>query len=452
MKNIDWHLHTTASDGSFTPEQLVVKAAEKGLTSIAVTDHDTVEGILPARNKARSLPLEVIPGIELTAYIDQLEVHILGYFIDYLDNQLLLKLSELREMRRQRGKKIVKKLNQLGIDLTWQEVKELTDANQAIGRPHIAQALQQGGYVQTAQQAFDKYLEDQGPAYVPKTNLTPREAIEMIKQVKGIAVLAHPGLLADQSVVPELIEAGIEGLEVYYSKHNSNQISKYVRLAKDKELLILGGSDCHGLSNQEQLLLGNTKVPDWLRDRLQEGYRARRGIEMIDFNKYLALYPQTSGLYPQKLAAIGQKYHQQGYLTKEQLYQLAYLNSTRSAYHVKKNAGYLVKKVTQEVYQLEEEFLQLELLSSLSGVGIPTASAILTSLDEESHCVIDTRVWATLWRMGYFEQEKESFKASDYLRIIDIVRRLAEEVDLTVAEIGYALFAYDVEHREGTLH
>ena len=175
-------------------------------------------------------------------------------------------------------------------------------------------------------------------------------------------------------------------------------------------------------------------------------------MKTIDFTKYLELYPETSGLYPEKLQEIGDKYHQKVYLTKDELYDLAHLNSTRSSYHVKKNPSGRVEKVTEIAYKIEDDFAKIALLSSLKGVAAPTASAILTSLDEERHCVIDTRVWATLYHLDYFEKEKERFEAADYVKIIEIVRQMAQESKFSVAEIGYALFAYDVEHREGTLH
>ena len=175
-------------------------------------------------------------------------------------------------------------------------------------------------------------------------------------------------------------------------------------------------------------------------------------IKTIDFEKYLKEYEETTGLYPEELMKIGEKYHSKGYLNKEELYQLAHLNSTRSSYHVKKNPAGRVEKVTEAAYQIEDDFCRLALYTSLMGIGIPTASAILTALDSEKHCVIDTRVWATLYNLGYFEQEKESFKAGDYLKIMEIVREMAAQTEFSTAEIGYALFAYDVVNREGNLH
>ncbi|KXS45515.1 MAG: PHP domain-containing protein [Candidatus Frackibacter sp. T328-2] len=451
MKNVDLHLHTTASDGSFTPQELVVEAENKGFKTIAITDHDTLAGVEPAIAQAKELGLEVIAGIELTTYVGDKEVHILGYYVDYLDKDLLAKLTELKEFRRRRGEKMVDKLNELGIEVSWERVKEIADSG-AVGRPHIARALVEAKQVKDISAAFDKYIGDNGPAYVPKAQLTPKEAIEIINRAGGVSVLAHPGLLKDDQLVKKIIEAGIEGLETYYSKHDQSTTSRYLKLAKKNGLLTTGGSDCHGPKNKDEVLLGTIKAPDWIIADLKEKYRKKNNIGSIDLNKYLQLYPNTSGLYPAKLQELGAEYHKKGYMTKDELYRLAHLNSTRSSYHVKKNSLYRVEKITEIVYQLEDEFAQLTLLASLSGVGVPTASAILTSLDPEKHCVIDTRVWATLWRIGYFDIEKESFTADDYLKIITIVRRLSMEVDLTVAEIGYALFAYDVEHREGNLH
>jgi len=175
-------------------------------------------------------------------------------------------------------------------------------------------------------------------------------------------------------------------------------------------------------------------------------------MKTINYSEYLDEYSNTNGLYPEELIEIGKKYHKKGYLTKNELYQLAHLNSTRSSYHVKKNPEGRVEKVTEVAYNIDDEFCELTLYTGLTGIGIPTATAILTCLDDEKHCVIDTRVWATLWRLGYFDEEKENFKADDYLKIIKIVRKMAAESDYTTAEIGYALFAYDVVHREGNLH
>ncbi|MBM7623005.1 PHP domain-containing protein [Sporohalobacter salinus] len=451
MKKVDLHLHTTASDGSYTPEELVEKAVEMGLETIAVSDHDTVAGIGPALAAAKGVDLEVVSGVELTTYVGQEEVHILGYCFDYLDQDLLVELNKLKEARKNRGKKIVEKLNKLGLDLEWEKVTEVAGSG-AVGRPHIARALVNEGYVDDISAAFDNYIADQGPAYVPKTQLTPKEAIEIINKAGGIAVLAHPGHLSTNELVIEIIESGIDGIEAYYSGHDEEETEKYIKLATRYDLLITGGSDCHGPKIKEGILLGTVDIPRQVVDNLKSTYRDIHDITLIDFEKYLNLYPETSGLYPDKLQEIGDKYHDKGYLTKEELHNLAYLNSTRSSYHVKKNSPDRIKKITEIAYNLTDEFSQLTLLTGLLGVGIPTASAILTSLDENNHTVIDTRVWATLYHMGYFDKEKESFNADDYIRIINIVRRLANKTGLTTAEIGYALFAYDVEHRKGTLH
>ena len=175
-------------------------------------------------------------------------------------------------------------------------------------------------------------------------------------------------------------------------------------------------------------------------------------MNTINYSKYLEEYSNTNGLYPEELEQIGREYHQKGYLNKDELYQLAHLNSTRSSYHVKKNPTARVEKVTEEAYKIDDDFCKLALYTSLKGIGVPTATAILTSLNQAKHCVIDTRVWASLWRLDYFENEKERFKLEDYLKIIEIVREMAEKSTYNTAEIGYALFAYDVVQREGNLH
>jgi len=277
LKNVDLHLHTVASDGSYTPQELVDKAVEKGFKTIALTDHDTIAGIEAALARAKELDLEVIPGIELTTYIGSKEVHIIGYYIDYLDQELRDKLTELEEARRNRGKRIVEKLNKLGVTLEWEQVKEVV-GDSVVGRPHIARALVDEGYIADISEAFEKYIGDDGPAYVAKTQLTPREAIEIIDQAGGVSILAHPGLLEDNELVMQVIEAGIEGLEVYYSKHNSNTTNKYAKLAKRYEILITGGSDCHGPDNKDEVLLGQVKAPQWVVADLKNKYREKNDI------------------------------------------------------------------------------------------------------------------------------------------------------------------------------
>lgn len=168
--------------------------------------------------------------------------------------------------------------------------------------------------------------------------------------------------------------------------------------------------------------------------------------------KYLEYYSETQGVLPEKLEEFGETYREQGYLTQEQLYEIAYESSTRSAYHVRKNPKERCRKVTENVLELDDDFSQIALIASLKGFKAPTASCILAALNPERHAVVDTRVWATLERLDYFEERKETFDADDYVKMMKPIREIAEETGYTPTEIGYALFAYDVDKREGTLH
>ena len=172
----------------------------------------------------------------------------------------------------------------------------------------------------------------------------------------------------------------------------------------------------------------------------------------LNVEKYLELYSETQGLMPEKLEEYGKKYVSQGYLTQDQLYEIAYESSTRSAYHVRKNSEELCREVTRNALEAEGDFSKIALISALKGFKAPTASCILTALNPEKHAVVDTRVWASLERLGYVEGRKETFDAFDYVEMIGPIREIAEEKGYTAAEIGYALFAHDYDKREGTLH
>ncbi|WEL23626.1 hypothetical protein [Candidatus Nanohalovita haloferacivicina] len=172
----------------------------------------------------------------------------------------------------------------------------------------------------------------------------------------------------------------------------------------------------------------------------------------LDVEKYLELYSETQGLMPEKLEEYGEKYRSQRFLTQDQLYEIAYESSTRSAYHVRKNSEELCREVTRNALEAEGDFSKIALISSLKGFKAPTASCVITALNPEKHAVVDTRVWASLERLGYLEGRKETFDAFDYVKMIGPIREIAEEKGYTAAEIGYALFAHDYDKREGTLH
>lgn len=257
---VDLHLHTTASDGSFTPEEVVVKAEQLGFSAIAITDHDTVKGIEVAVQKAKRLDLEVVPGIEINTDYANTEVHVLGYYIDYENSALLNKLKELKESRYTRAKKIVAKLNNLGVEIDFDEVLSLADGA-ALGRSHIAQLILEKGYVQDWGQVFDKYIGRQAPAYVERERLDVKGAINLIKKANGVPIIAHPGLINNDELLTEFIKWGVQGIEVYHTEHNKQEQEKYLEFANENNLLITGGSDCHGPRRKDGVLLGTIKLP-----------------------------------------------------------------------------------------------------------------------------------------------------------------------------------------------
>jgi predicted metal-dependent phosphoesterase TrpH len=281
---IDLHIHTTASDGSLTPSQVVRYAKEKDLKAIAITDHDTIEGNEEAIIEGRREGIEVIPGVEISVDYSPGSMHMLGYFITTEDTTLKEKLTILQESRADRNPKIVEKLNKLGLALTYDEVVQISGGGQ-IGRPHIAQALLKKGYIKSIQEAFDRYLGKGSPAYIDKFRLGAEEAITTITDAGGIPVLAHPFTLHCKSsdelevLVKKLVNQGLQGLEVYYSEHNKRQISHYHLLAKRYNLVITGGSDFHG-KNMGGIDLGtgrgNLKVPYTLFERLKTLYEEKR--------------------------------------------------------------------------------------------------------------------------------------------------------------------------------
>lgn len=241
----DLHVHTNFSDGEFSPEEVVNKAFNKGLNGIAITDHDTVSGINIASKHGNTYEnFFVIPGIELGTIYNNEEVHILGYFIDYNNNELINITKKLRSSRIERAIKILTKLNELGININIKEVMAYS-SNDNIGRPHIAKALLEKNYVKSIQEAFDLYLDRGKPAYFERYHLTIDETIRLIHSVGGISVLAHPGLLKDESIINYTINKGIDGIECVHSKHTIVEIETYKNIAISNKLIITGGSDFH---------------------------------------------------------------------------------------------------------------------------------------------------------------------------------------------------------------
>jgi predicted metal-dependent phosphoesterase TrpH len=252
MDFVDLHLHTSASDGVLSPSRIVRYAKEKGLKAIAITDHDTIDGNAEALNEGAKVDLEVIPGIEISAQFDLGSMHILGFFIDIGNKSMKERLSLLQETRAKRNPKMVEKLRELGVEINHDEVLHASGGGQ-VGRPHFAQVLLKKGYVHTVQEAFDRYLGKGAPAYVDKFRFAPKEAMELIREARGIPVLAHPFTLHIPSqrqlnvLLAELVQWGLMGIEVYYPEHTEDQISLYKDLAEKHGLLVTGGSDYHGI-------------------------------------------------------------------------------------------------------------------------------------------------------------------------------------------------------------
>lgn len=269
--NVDLHMHTTASDGGLTPADLILRACEKSLNVIAITDHDTTDGVKPAQRTAGNALL-VIPGIELSAEDAGRDVHTLGYFIDIENPHFQSELTHFREVRYKRAQKIVDKLNELGLPLDWARIVELADGG-SIGRPHIARAMIEAGYVASVQEAFDRYIDNGGPAYVSRKRLSPEQAITMIHSAGGAAVLAHPGLVENYpAMIERLVPAGLDGIEVYHPD-NPEQVQKHLLALADRyNLLITGGTDFHGLDTKDVTFadLGSIQPPPESVDALRE--------------------------------------------------------------------------------------------------------------------------------------------------------------------------------------
>lgn len=277
---IDLHSHTTASDGSLTPTQLVERAARVGVKALAITDHDTLDGLKEAIEAGVRYGVEIVPGLEISAEYSPGTMHILGYFIDLGSTQLQEQLNRLRAARDERNPRIVERLCALGMELSLEEVVEAS-GGKVIGRPHFARVMVEKGYVESADEAFQKYLRKGAPAYVEKVRLHPRLALEAIHCAGGVAVLAHPYQLRvddteTERVVEEMKEYGLDGIEVIYSRHNAKQVEYYSKLAARYDLLITGGSDFHGLTKPDIEIgvgLGQLCVPEHLLDALKEHSR-----------------------------------------------------------------------------------------------------------------------------------------------------------------------------------
>ena len=259
MRFADLHLHTQFSDGTFTPEELVLHAQKSGLSGIALTDHDTVEGCERAAAACAAVKMDFIPGAELTAEHQDTEVHILGYFLDTHNPVLLDRIAKFQTVRQSRIHEMVAALNRAGIPLKVEAVFALANCRSP-GRPHVARALVKEKLVGSLDEAFERFLKKNRPAWVPKTKMSALESVELIHQAGGLAVMAHPGLNHNDDIIPDLVAAGMDGIECFHTKHSTAMSQHYLAIAEKHHLLITGGSDCHGYSKNRPLI-GTVKLP-----------------------------------------------------------------------------------------------------------------------------------------------------------------------------------------------
>ena len=260
VPRIDLHAHTTVSDGTLSPTQLVELAAREGLAALAVTDHDHVGALAEARRAGARLGVEIVAGIELSVTHPEGELHLLGYLFDDEDPALLRTLEELRNHRTGRAARIVVRLRALGVDVTMEDVarEARAEAGGSIGRPHVARALMRRGLVASVEEAFDRWLADGRPAAVPKRKMGAEEALRLVHEAGGVAVLAHPVTIRAEArgpLVRDLAALGLDGIEVVHSKHGPEERAAFSALARELDLVETGGSDFHG-ENKPDVALG----------------------------------------------------------------------------------------------------------------------------------------------------------------------------------------------------
>lgn len=256
---MDLHTHTTASDGTLSPRELVRTARQVGLRILAITDHDTVDGIASAAEEAGRAGIELVPGVELSTDVPDGEVHILGYFVDWHDEEFLALLRRLREGRLARAQEMVRRLNQLGLPITFEEVARHADGS--VGRPHVARALVAAGYVASFEEAFERYLARGRPAYVERERFAPEEAVQAVQRAGGVPVFAHPLWGGQRDRVGRLVDCGLRGIEAYYPDHSPQDVRRFLDWARDFGLVATGGSDYHGPGPASKVPLGGVYVP-----------------------------------------------------------------------------------------------------------------------------------------------------------------------------------------------
>ena len=269
----DLHLHTLFSDGTFSPEELAAHGARHSLVGMALTDHDTLEGCERMAAACASHGIEFIAGAELTSELDHSELHILGYYLDPLNPKLRSELGKFQAVRQNRIHEMVARLNRIGVPLRAETVFALANCHSP-GRPHVGRALVQEGFCTSLDEAFDRYLKKSRPAWVPKHKISALDAMALIHQAGGLAVLAHPGLNRSDETIPLLVEQGLDGIECFHSKHTPAMSAYYLEIALRHNVAVTGGSDCHGYSKGKPLI-GGVKLPGVYFDRLKELHQSK---------------------------------------------------------------------------------------------------------------------------------------------------------------------------------
>ena len=279
---VDLHTHSTSSDGVLSPTELIDLAYRRGVRIMALTDHDTTEGLAEAFAAAARYPdLTLIPGVEISTDVPSSEVHVLGHFIDWQDQEFQRRLLHMRQSRLGRARKMVDKLAALGKPVSWERVQSLASEG-AVGRPHIARALVEAGHIASVDEAFDLYLSRNGPAYVERERLTPAQVVEIIAAAHGLPTLAHPRELDQlEELLSQLKTAGLIGMEVYYQDYSPEEVERLRTVADRFALIPLGGSDYHGLGGPQQREPGDIPLPDEPVERLLALARERGAPEAV---------------------------------------------------------------------------------------------------------------------------------------------------------------------------
>lgn len=264
---VDLHTHTCCSDGLLTPTEMVAESKALGMAAIGIVDHDTMEGLPEARKAGKKYGVEIVPGVEFSSKHRGIDIHIIGYYLDPHSKRLVDYLERFREERFRRAHRMVHNLNRLGLNISIDEVDQKA-RGKSLGRPHLAEVLMEKGYVETFQEAFHKYIGYGSAAYEEKYKISPEQAIRLIAEARGLSFLAHPGYAIDDSAILSFIKAGLDGLEVLHPNLTEHRTQHLQKLAKQHQLLMSGGSDCHGGRNGK-LCIGSYSVPYAILDEMK---------------------------------------------------------------------------------------------------------------------------------------------------------------------------------------